>query len=353
MGEQVNLIKILLLAASLECGLAFADTPSIFGAISGGGGKGVVCRDDLGSIQSVELLDLWEARTLFGQVLVPSTGSLQGDVDRAVAGLKFSYYFNGSGGFDEHGPFQGQEYVEAYLRLEASHFLQPYADLLRLRGIILTLTDDSYELAKPANCAIEQLVNYLPTGRILLNQDLFDKMDMTSQAALITHEAYYAFLREMAGESTSIRARRAVGYVFGGEIFSLFPGVPRPGVAWCAPADGSTGTFMSIDQIQFPNNKPGFGVTFQRMEGSQLVGYTSPQFEWKGDGYWSPMADILSGKCTNAFEASFGLGFLGPVEYDRDIKLTWDCRGRKQKVFLTSVLPGQSGAKTIELKCRR
>ncbi len=36
------------------------------GAISGGGGKGVVCRDTAGAITSVQTLDLYEAKVMYG-----------------------------------------------------------------------------------------------------------------------------------------------------------------------------------------------------------------------------------------------------------------------------------------------
>lgn len=45
---------------------AYFKALALAGAVDGGGGKGVVCRDQSGKISSAELLDLYEGRVQFG-----------------------------------------------------------------------------------------------------------------------------------------------------------------------------------------------------------------------------------------------------------------------------------------------
>ena len=95
-------------------------------------------------------------------------------------------------------------------------FTENSANIKRLRGVRLHLTEDAFEVAEPDNCPIEQIVNYQDVNlsyKILINMDLYDKMDNTNKAALILHESFYRLLREDSHEKNSIRTRRAIGLI--------------------------------------------------------------------------------------------------------------------------------------------
>lgn len=340
--------------ALVIAGLIFTQTSSateyekIFGAISGGGGKGVVCRSPNGTVNSVQLLDLWEGQVLYNEYAVPATGDLRVDVNAALIRLKDSYELNGtlpgSG-----GAIKDQDIVLESLRYWAKDFLDPSSKVLRLRDVKLTVTDDSYELAKPADCEIEQIVNFQPTGRILMNMDLFDKMDPANQAALIVHEAFYKFLRNMAKEANSIRVRRAIGYVFSGKSLVLKkPTVPTKSVE-CFSND----VLNQIMIFEVASNDPNYskiGVVANWLDGSKLIGLTDPNFSWLSDKTAGEIA--LLGKCPD-YHSGMQMGFelSGPVEFDRTFAITWRCQYSKLSVFIENTKAGTGEKVETPLTC--
>ena len=113
-----------------------------FGAVSGGGGKGVVCRRVDNSILSVRLLDLWEAETLYGETPILATGQLAADVEHALQGLKDAYPYEGSVSFGPNDNYQNQDAIFEIMRRKAKRFLTWDSEVKRLTGVTLTLTDD-------------------------------------------------------------------------------------------------------------------------------------------------------------------------------------------------------------------
>jgi hypothetical protein len=201
------------------------------GGVDGGGGKSVVCRDGKGRIRSIELLDLWEARVLYRRNLVPSRKPLAKQVSEAIDLLKNAVE-NPASQIDPRTGKTISGTEETKLRLEnvAWFFLNGNSAVRRLHGITLNPTPDSSEPAYPKDCQVEQVVNYINAfpAQILINQDLWEKMNSTQQAALIVHEAFYRFLRDY-NETNSVRVRRAVGYIFSGHSFpSLEATLPNP-----------------------------------------------------------------------------------------------------------------------------
>lgn len=198
------------------------------GANGSGGGMGVVCKNADGSIKSVELLDLWEARVIYSRIPVSSSASVADVVEQNLQNLKNSIYAaemcvgNGAG-HDYCDGVQGPEALYQMLKFETDRFLTPnLPQVHRLRGANLKKTDDAFEVVTPSDCKIAQLVRYKDTpygGDILINQDLVDHMDKTNEAALYIHEAYYAFLRSSGKEKSSLRVRRTVGLSFSGHKF--------------------------------------------------------------------------------------------------------------------------------------
>ncbi len=180
-----------------------------------GGGKGVVCYDKNNKIKSVELLDLWEGRIIYG--LHPRLKStVNKNIDGALQQLKYSV-FEPFWIFPVDNSKQA-EAVYGSLQAELEILLDPRFDNVhRVRGVNLQLTDDSYETITPRDCKIEQIAIYKDfknkeDWEIYLNQDLIDKMDATNKAALYIHEAFYHFLRPQ--ETNSLRIRRIVANIF-------------------------------------------------------------------------------------------------------------------------------------------
>lgn len=202
------------------------------GGIATGGGQGVVCRDRDHQIVSVELLDLWEARVRYRRKIVKSDAPADEQAYAALDRLKhinrdvqLAIYSNGNWifGYDA--------YREALW--ETVKKLRDLKGDGLIREGSLALTHDSYEDVLPpeaGRCKKEQIIRYADLSTdpdpVLMNEELFEKMDETNKAALFVHEAYYKSLRER-GEASSIRVRRAVGLVFSGYTFpsleSLLP----------------------------------------------------------------------------------------------------------------------------------
>ena len=161
------------------------------GAISGGGGKGVVCRDAQGAITSVQTLDLFEAKAMYGLNPWTSSDSLEAQIKRALTVI----------------PETSRALVSAYAS-QVKKNLQ-----ITPPGTVLTVINDSFETMVPAGCAAEQLANYYNDKLILIAGDLWEKMDDTNRAALIIHEALYATER-LFGTTDSRRTRNIVGRLF-------------------------------------------------------------------------------------------------------------------------------------------
>jgi hypothetical protein len=344
----ISFISLFLMSAPI----AQASPVFAIGAVSGGGGKGVVCRTAEGAVRSVELLDLWEARTIYGKSLDQVSGDLAADVETALQRLKNSYPFRGGGGIED-GKFEGQEYVLALMRITARDFLAPSPKVLRLRGVTLTLTDDSYELARPTACGIEQIVNYQVNGKTLVNEDLYDHMDALNRASLVAHEAFYATLNDFAQESNSIRVRRAVGFVFAGGEFAVNHPVLPADTLVCESAERphSQNIFFLRPTYSGSSEFATLAVQPYLLAGSPLLGVSQA---WNQFGS-SPavIQDILGGRCTQGtWSIGFGFGLDGPVEFDRDFRVTWQCRDNKFSMHLTHRPMGGS-LETVEMTCRQ
>ncbi len=179
-----------LAASSLPWGSAFAAGGDI-----GNGGDGVVCRNADGSIRSVEALDIYEAREVYGWKVDlggPETGpdaKLWKIIERVRSKMP-----------------------ELALWMEQGlHEFR--SDNVWLRGKELTDIPDSGHLYFPAGCKVEQVIiqakHKVYPGQALftINRDLFMQMDDDSQAAIQAHELFYRIAIQ-AGHKDSIATRR-------------------------------------------------------------------------------------------------------------------------------------------------
>lgn len=322
------------------------------GAVDGGGGKAIVWRSASGEILKVKLLDLWEAETLYDLKPKLFSESSKEIVKLSIGNLKNSYELNLSMSLGPNKSCRDQECVAMLLNDTSELFFQPSSRLKWLRGVELTLTNDSYELAKPEGGKIEQVVNYRPEGKVLVNLDIFEKMPVVDQAALILHEGYYSFLRRLhINENNSIRTRRAIGYVMSGQAFQLYSKPEFGGHSFCETEEPpSSPTNIIFYATGNPQRETELAVYIGSMHGSKLIGEKQPlmSFDFGKEVF---EGFLKGGPCPEGDSSSMIQVFgKGPVEFDHEIKLEWKCEYNQRKFFLIETKPGES-SKISNLKC--
>ncbi len=352
-------------SASARANARVGATPELevdlLGAVSGGGGRGIVCRNTDGTVKSIEILDLWEARELHGLKLIEATGTADEAVATMLERLKNSYPFWGSGDMGD-GPLRGQEFILARLKQVAARFLKADASdrrVVRLRGAILKDTPDSPEKAWPRvpGCGLEQIVNYQRGEHILINQDLYEKLDLTNQSALIAHEALYSLLRDNAKETNSLRTRRAVGYAAAGYFFPqpVKPELSKRAITCVAEPDPyGPKARIHISPEKREGDLQMLNIYFDRVGDSELMGRRELVHQVGIPVESAKM--ILQGSCSRAskdYGFDFGLEFDGPVEFDREVHLQWVCHERQLKFRMTHAKPGIDEVETYYLKCAK
>jgi len=312
--------------------LTLISSTALAGGTSGGGGKGVVCQNSAGQ-ETVELLDLWEARTLFGQAPAPFPPgtTLDTAVDLIFERLKYTF----PTALRPHNTCGHESCFKKSLAWVASLFLSPTdpntsAQVIRLHGVDLELTDDSFEVARPSKCEIRQIVNYQAGGLIYVDEDRFQKMDLLNQAALIAHEALYSHLRGIDNnETNSIRTRRAIGYVSAGNSFADFTDLHRPKTYVKCDNRSSGFGFPTYDidfwpavNAEIPNRLQVLPITF---DGSSLIGITKWSNFISAGGSSPNYEHISTGKCNSGGGSAKGYVMSGPVEFDRGLWIGLYC----------------------------
>ncbi len=178
------------------------------GGVDGGGGKSVVCRDADGKITSAEVLDLYEGRVQYGLQPIVSEDVVEEQTGKVVMMLS-----KGRG-----------EALKNTLMSTVSYIMQE--KVILPDGTELLPVDDSYHVVVPKNCRVEQLANFTSQNQVLINGEIWRRLDNTNKAALIIHEAIYKVFR-MYGATNSIRARKATALGFSGGIFTpIWDGAP-------------------------------------------------------------------------------------------------------------------------------
>jgi len=203
------------------------------GGVDSGGGKSVVCRDDLGQIASAQLLDLYEGRILFGRNPQQSNDSYA--VQAAHAALQFRDHLNGEFAYLD----QMEERVKTIFT--PTSLLPP--------GVELGPTSDSVQVILPRGCELEQVAVFnTRLNRLMVSSDIWSKFDETNRAALLVHEALYDILRRYADEKDSFYTRQLVSLVMAeGQLPSPLYGLPT-GAYLCGTGDSdlpSTKFFLS------------------------------------------------------------------------------------------------------------
>jgi hypothetical protein len=181
--------------------LALYTVPTFADQRVGNGGDAVVCRNVTGEINSVELLDYYEARKFYYVDLdFPTSSDDPMTIVRSVLSR-----FKGT---DE---FKADKYLR---RAEEFFSLVGWHD-----GYLEDIPDD-LGLGYDHNCKLEQLVIRNPRADhnrrlklFLIRKDLFDRMSPQNQAGVVLHEIIYEDFMMNLGEKNSINARNFHIYV--------------------------------------------------------------------------------------------------------------------------------------------
>lgn len=312
-----------------------------------GGGMGVVCHDPSGAIESVELLDLWEARVVYGRNLVVSDDSVEQQLNAAIEQLKDSIY---SGEFSvrdaENLDLRGPEALKWMLKWDTDRFLIPgHKQVRRVRGARLKKTEDSFEVVTPKDCEIAQLVRYADThhgGFILIDQDLVDKMDATNEAALYIHEAMYALLRP--SEKSSLRVRRAIGLTFSGYTFTQ-PSSFLPDEYYSCQ-DGKNRVFAYMDKSP-TNGEPVAAFLVERIEGLKVIDFQGPTSWWRD----TSIEEIFDG--AHPFSSLMSLSEETAYDYGISVSIGGEQGKRIARVQLTSAPDHETLNPEAVLTCKK
>lgn len=282
MKKTMKKLKTFLLCLIALCPLTAFSSPAYRGGSDVGGGMGVVCKTPEGRVASVELLDLWEARVIFGRNIVISNEPVSKQIDLALDQLMNSRYTQGFAILPKG--IYGSQAFRIMLGDNANMFLSPdWPTIHRLRGVTLAKTFDSFEVVTPRDCEIAQIVRYQDTVTgpfILVNQDLVEKMDATNLAALYVHEAYYALLRGSPGgnwgEKSSLRVRRAVGLAFSGYKFTPLEKFLPDDYYSCG--DDNNQAFVYMAPVEDSSGRKVMRTTFQLVSvaGLNMIDFREP-----------------------------------------------------------------------------
>jgi hypothetical protein len=177
----------------------------------GNGGKGVVCRDGSGKVLSARLLDFFEADTRGIKIdLGDATLSYQQKIGFALKRLD---------ALDHFRSIRYTARVSDFMSDQNTKFLS---------GVTLESTEDSYEIAIPAGCAVEQLIVRKPPqfteDRLwTVSQDLWNDLDDNNKAGLVLHEIVYdeVLTQPVNPQDNSINARYYNSYLSSDKFSSM------------------------------------------------------------------------------------------------------------------------------------
>ena len=166
------------------------------GGMEGGGGNSVVCRNMHGQMVSAEIYDLFEGRALYGYLPKLETEDYKTQA-RAIAKKLTESSANDF------------FVTETERILNEVKFLPTDAELIPI--------DDSGSIIKPSNCDIFQAAIYQANQRIYFDSNIWNLLNETNRAALVSHEVVYAFMRIYDNAKTSVRARQYVSFIYSGQ----------------------------------------------------------------------------------------------------------------------------------------
>jgi hypothetical protein len=200
--------------------LTLTSVSAIAGIKEGGGGQGVLCTEASG-VKTLEPIDTYEARNIWGYKIPAST-----DFDREMLRILPNYLlYSGTLNPLTSAPVATNpdfKKLKGYYDQDFVSKFQPIPS-----GSRLTLSGDTggLILQPPPNCQIVQVLYYaddnFDAGKILVDQEYWSLLSPQSQIAFYLHETLYKHLR-ISGESNSSRVRKVVGLILNQDAY---PGV--------------------------------------------------------------------------------------------------------------------------------
>ncbi len=227
------------------------------GADSSGGGKAVVCRENLvGRILSIEMLDVYEARAMYA--LEPE--GMERTLDENLEAVKAKLLYATS---------SGESITAGISRLRQKLRILP-------PGTRIEPVDDASPIGLPKGCQLEQAAVWVDRGLVVADHEHWEAMDARNRAALITHEVVYDFTRRFGGEKNSRRARKITAHAFSSYEFGHYEqGVPN-GAPYCFTVGNNTKVATSFRM--YANDKGNLVARLSEFEGRILFGKNSATF---------------------------------------------------------------------------
>jgi hypothetical protein len=239
------------------------------GVINGGGGRGVRCLKN--GVQKVEVLDLYEARTLYNLPTVDFGTSEEAAKDKLAALLAKHFWNPSSSSMPQFTRYMRAAMVDEFL--DNVRFIE--------EGKTLRLANDAYEPTLEKGCEPVQIGFYYDESVLLVDKALWNQLNLTNKMALIAHEALY-FLARQNGTTNSMSTRKLVGMLFSPKgVRPLADGVPKENRKFldCRLATNgfSNGRFF-LYASKDENNSNGLEAVFMDLGGDGSLFRTSSFF---------------------------------------------------------------------------
>jgi len=259
MGQNISLIvsktatKLVFIACFLSGALGVAGTRD------GGGGKGVLCGNQ------VSTLDLFEARH---SGLIPIERSNDLNENLKLFGMELAKHFT-----DSASDLQNPDYPELILKEMQQSIIEKFNDIPK--GTRLQPTSDATMPNIPVECSFVQIAVYDDQAqKIFLDREYWDQMSVLDQSALILHEWIYRRAR-LSGSVTSDETRKVIGQIFSGYNPEplLSPIWNANKKIWCGAGiegtDQEVFEFFGVDETR--NGKSGTALYFRVFKGITLT----------------------------------------------------------------------------------
>ncbi|HWU41860.1 MAG TPA: hypothetical protein VN132_00440 [Bdellovibrio sp.] len=233
---------------------------SFAGTAVSGGGKSIVCEKADGTIESAQVLDLYEAKALYQlQTLSPGKSVSDYIEDAKAKLLRLSPNF---------------AYINGLIDLVRTntHYLPSGSKLIPV--------EDAAPVALPAGCHLKQLAFYKDDSLVLIDSDIWNALDNLNKAALILHEAIYRYERG-SDTNDSGHARKFVGYLLSNtDLEPILDGVTKNSIhcqAFQAKSDGSVLVVFQFYYLPDPKSLDKATLQFDYIRGLPLYSKTVAQ----------------------------------------------------------------------------
>lgn len=229
------------------------------GVISGGGGKGVKCGDQ------VTTLDLWEAVEIHGLQLEMELGNL----DNELIYHAYGYLKQTQPDWNKLMNVSSQEILAAVKKeiFDKQMFIP--------QGQRLSFTNDATLPVLKPGCEFIQIAVYADDGKIYFDREYWELLKPQAQASLIFHELAYLVSRRF-GTLNSDEARTVIGKIF--STSAIIPNFPDSNGrrAWCGAGGGQNRaeTFEIYFYEEIQNGVSGVGAYFFALKNEYMLTQT-------------------------------------------------------------------------------